>query len=485
MTNHDREEGHVTTIPGNVTADQAASVSVPVTVPRSPVPPGSDTPTDGHVPGNGNAEAGHVSVPSAGSKHRFHLPSWKIIGGNGHGNGHEERSPVPVPAVPVPADQVATADVTGDVDKGKKAEETSTDWTLIGMWVVIIVMNAMALLLASSGQIDGTWKWAGLDGDDPRKWLLPGVTELGYLGFLMLGRYALRREQSPFLWWGLAAAAAGAAIFMNSIHGEKGYEFQQGLIFGVASGVSLAMTFAKFLIDYRSQRQKDGHTVGLRPRALTFDAIWYLPLAFRAHLIIRRCERVTKRERALELAEQWRWIYQDTKVNEKKTGWLAARKTAHRTAWIAVYGQIGMAVPKLTGIKVGKVTFEVPPPPPVAPPPVEPPPAAPKRTAASSPNQGAGFSPPPPLPPSTGSTGSPPAPPAPLKVEAVKPVPEAWWTEHKDHIAAVKAGIPTWDTQDKAPTVNDVQKIVANRTNAANTAACIRVLRSQRLAGSN
>lgn len=243
----------------------------------------------------------------------------------------------------------------------------SRDWTLVGMWSVIIVMNVMALLLASSGQIEGTWKWAGLGGDDPRKWLLPGVTEVGYIGFLMLGRYALRRNQSPFLWWGAAALAAAAAVFMNSVHGPDGYEFEQGLIFGTASTVSLVMTFAKFLIDYRAQRQRDGHTTGLRPRALTLSSIWFLPLAIRAHLIISRCDRVKTREQAYELAEQWRWIYQDTKAKEKIKRWYGERPdtgTAKRTAWITVYQRLGMVVPALTGIKVAKVTFVPPPPPP-------------------------------------------------------------------------------------------------------------------------
>jgi hypothetical protein len=389
------------------------------------------------------------------------------IAGNGNGNGHEERAHVPADAVTEPTDQ-ATDETAPEVKK-------SRDWTVVGMWAVIIVMNAMALALASSGQIDGTWKWAGLSGDDPRKWLLPGVTEIGYLGFLMLGQYALRRKQSPFLWWGFAAAVAAAAIFMNSIHGAPGFVFRQGLIFGVASGVSLAMTFAKFLIDYRSRRQEDGHTVGLRPRAWTFQAIWSFPrLAFRADLIIARCERVDTRERAYELAELWRWVYADAK-EEKDSN----RKIARRTAWMTVYRELGMRVIEPKNLKLGKVTF-APPPPPPPPPPAAPAPAAPVATPAPT---ATAVRPTPNAAPNA-SSPAPSSAPAP-KITIAKPVPDEWFTDHREHITAVQTGMTDWATREKAPTVNEVQAFVPNRTNAANTAACIRVLRARAAAGSN
>jgi hypothetical protein len=277
-----------------------------------------------------------------------------INGGGGSGR-HAAPTPDPDPT-PDPTDEEE-----GD---SPPASKRGRDWIAIAMWIAIILLNVLALLLASSGQVDGTWLWAGLSGDDLRKWLLPAITEIGYVGFLLLGADALRREQSPFVWWALGGGVAATSVFMNSVHGEDGHKFQQGLIFGVASAVSLAMTFAKFLIDYRAYRRKAGHTTGLRPRALTLSAIRFPRVAIRADLIIKRCERVKTRERAYELAELWIWIYQDIKVKDD-------RRTAKRTAWITIYEELGQKVPDLTNLTVRRITFREPPPAPLpaAPPP--------------------------------------------------------------------------------------------------------------------
>jgi len=287
-------------------------------------------------------------------------PDPGLSAGSGLGGG-QTRPPTydPDPATPPKIDTGSGSGLAND--QTQTSDQTPTppkriDWIAVGMWSVIILLNVLALALASSGQVDGTWRWAGLSGDDSRKWLLPGITEVGYIGFLLLGADALRREQSPFIWWACAGGVASAAVFMNSVHGDHGHKVQQGLIFGVASAVSLAMTFAKFLIDYRSYRRKKGHTSGLRPRAITVGSLRFLRTAVRASLIVARCERVKTKERAYELADMWRWIYQDTKVKH-------GSRTAKRAAWIAIYRELGQRVPDLNNILVPQVTFRAQPPP--------------------------------------------------------------------------------------------------------------------------
>jgi hypothetical protein len=492
MTNRDREEGHVTTIPGNEGAALATVVSAPVTVPRSPVPGNADTPSDGHVPGNGHADDGNAPVPADGSKRRFHVFGRPRPAGNEDGNRNEERSPVPVPAVPSPAGKVAAEPVT-EAQNDSNAQNDETDetdknddkkaggfrtwnWPVIGMWAAIIVMTAMTTVLASSGQIDGTWTWAGLEESDDRRYLLPGATEFAVVGFLLIGRYALYKQHSPFLWWGIAAVFAVLAVMMNSVHGEEGHKLEQGLIFGTASAASLAMWFAKFWIDYLGIRKDRGEITGLRPKVLTLKAIFSFPrIAFRANLIIARCEKVTTSERAYELAEMWRWVFADAREGKEN------RKTSSRTAWMTVYQELGMKVIEPQNIKLAKVTFAAPPPPPPPPAPVptavEAPPAPRQRPAAQDAEVPAADKP-------ASSAGKAPVPAAAPKITPAKPVPDEWWTEHAEHIKRVQEEIPDWATRDKL-TVNDVQAVIPNRTNAANTAACIRVLRAKAAAANN
>lgn len=308
--------------------------------------------------------------------------------GNGSGRVNGQTRPPTPTSAPGHSDKIGTGRPVGSdhhqtptpdqtPDPGTEENKAGLDWIAVGMWSVIILLNVLALALASSGQIDGTWHWAGLSSDDARKWLLPAITEVGYIGFLFLGADALRREQSPFIWWACAGGVAAAAVFMNSVHGDPGFEVEQGLIFGVASAVSLAMTFAKFLIDYRSYRRAQGHTSGLRPRAVTFGSIRFLRTAVRASLIIARCERVKTKEHAYEFADMWRWIYQDTKVKH-------GRRTAKRAAWIAIYRELGQRVPDLNNILVPQVTFRATPPPEPLPEP-EPPTRVPSTLGAPRP----------------------------------------------------------------------------------------------------
>lgn len=469
MTNHDREEGHVTTSPGNDGAALATSVPAPVTVPRSPVPGGADTPPSGHVPGNGTVNGhGHVPV-SDGSKRRFLILPPKTEGGNGTGNGHGERSPVPVPTVPSAADEPTPAAAEATEEQPAKVKK-HRNWRLFAMWGAIIVMTAMTTLLASSGQIDGTWKWAGLITTDWRRFLLPGSTEFAVIGFLLIGQYALGKEQSPFMWWRIAAVFAVLAVLMNSVHGDAGHKMQQALIFGGASAASLVMWFAKFWIDYLDFRKREGHIAGLRPKVWTFGAYRYLPLAWRADLIVARCEEVKTRAQAISMAEVWRMVYQDVRAQDK------SRKIAKRTAWYTVYRELGIKVIQPQRLELAEVTFAPPQPPPPPPAPVTPPKA---RTTPNAAPAAAGT------PATTTHTAAPAETPDDKpKITPTNPVPEHFWADHADHIKKFQEAVPDWATREKV-TVNDVQAVIGNRTNAANTAACIRVLRARAAAGSN
>lgn len=462
MTNHDREEGHVTTSPGNGAPALRDAVPVTVTVPRSPGSPVTDTPADGHVPGNGTAGHGNVPVTDDGSKVRFSIFRRPAADGNGNGHGHEERSPVPVSAVPEPICQGDAEAVTEAPEPAAKVKKT-LNWRLVGLWFAIILMTAMTTLLASSGQIDGTWKWAGLVTTDPRRFLLPGSTEFAVIGFLLMGQHALSKEQSPFVWWRFAALFAVLAVLMNSVHGDPGHKIPQALIFGGASAASLVMWFAKFWIDYLDYRKKQGHIAGLRPKVWTLGAVRYVPLAWRADLIVSRCDQVATRADAYRLAELWRMVYQDVRAQDG-----ADSKIAKRTAWYTVYRELGIKVIQPKGLTIAAVDFAPPPPPPAlpAPPQVRRPPA--------------------PTPPSNGGDQNLPtlSPADKPKITPANPVPEHLWADHDEDIKKFQSAVPDWATRDKV-TVNDVQAVIRNRTNAANTAACIRVLRARAAAGSN
>lgn len=466
----------MTTQAGNDAAALAAGVPAPVTVPRSPVPTGADTPLNGHVPGNGTAGTGHVPGSADGSKRRFLIFPPKNDGGHGTGNGHEERSRVPVPTVPPAADEPTPEAAEATEEKPAKVKKRR-NWRLFAMWAAIIVMTAMTTLLASSGQIDGTWKWAGLVTTDWRRFLLPGSTEFAVIGFLLIGQYALSKDQKPFMWWRIAAVFAVLAVLMNSVHGDTGHKIQQALIFGGASAASLVMWFAKFWIDYLDVRKRKGQIAGLRPKVWTFGAIRFVPLAWRADLIVARCDQVETRAEAYRLAELWRMVFQDVCAQDGQD-----RKIARRTAWYTVYQELGVKVIQPKGLKLATVDFAPPPPPPPVqtPAPVMPP--RQPRATNQAPSAGA------PVPPPEKPRNEAPDPESPSdkdKISVAKPVPDHFWVDHKDHIVKVKAEMPDWASRKKDPTVNEIQTIIGNRTNAANTAACIRVLRSQAAASSN
>jgi hypothetical protein len=415
-----------------------------------------------------------VPVPDDVSKRRFRFIPLKNHGGNGTGNGHEERVHGSVPTVPPAVEQPAPADAETTEEAAPKVNK-HRNWRLVAMWCAIILMTAMTTLLASSGQIDGTWKWAGLITTDWRRFLLPGSTEFAVIGFLLIGQYALGKEQSPFLWWRIAAVFAVLAVLMNSVHGDPGHKMQQALIFGGASAASLVMWFAKFWIDYLDFRKRAGHIAGLRPKVWTFGAYRYLPLAWRADLIVARCEEVKTRAQAISMAEVWRMVYQDVRAQQK------GRKIAKRTAWYTVYRELGIKVIQPQRLELAEVTFAPPPPPP---PPVQPPaPVTPRQQ--HRPNQAPAAGAPAPIP-----TAAPqpelPAPPLAdkPKITPTNPVPEHFWTDHDEHIKKFQTAVPDWATRDKV-TVNDVQAVIGNRTNAANTAACIRVLRARAASASN
>lgn len=456
---------------GNDGAALVPGVPTFPTVIRSHVPGGTDTPTDGNVTADGHGNAGHVSgngnvseeagtVPVPVERDRFP----RRVGAfrrnrDGHGNVSGNVSDVPVPA-PVPG-PVAGAETDDQAEADGRAVTANTSkWPMIILWVAIIVMTAMTTVLASSGQIDGTWTWAGLDSHDPRRYLLPGSTEFAVVGFLLIGQYALHKQHSPFLWWWIAAGFAVLAVLMNSVHGDPGHKLRQGPIFGGASAASLLMWFAKFWIDYLSYRREQGHITGLRPRAWTARAVVSFPgLALRADLIIARCDKVLTRERAYELAELWRWAYQDARDGNN------ARKLSSRAAWRIVYRELGMKVIELSNQQLPKITFELPEPPaPKAPPAVPAAPVVRRLPAATT------AAPAPAAPPVDGKPSEP-------KITNEKPVPEHFWTDHRQHIADFQTAVPDWMTREKV-TVNDVQAFVPNRTNAAETAACIRALRA-------
>lgn len=380
---------------------------------------------------------------------------------------------VPVP-VSMPA--VSTAAPARVRTEGKKARQlrsrlSDSDWWL---WAVIWSLTAVTTWMASSGQVD-TWKWAGLPVTDNRRFGVPFVMELAVVGWLLIGKHAVKNNRSPYPWWGVAVLFSSLAVFTNSVHGT----WRTALIFGTASAVSLAFWFAKFYLDYIGSEVEEGMRSGARPKVLGFGSIWQPRIDFRAFLIVRRREQVKTVERARELAELWIWVSQDTaaQLRARKRRW-GKRRIARRTAWMTVNTECGVKVIVPKGVEIVEVTFAAPPPaPPVRQQSDEPPMGEWTREVTA------------PRPPRQAALPAAPTSPAPAGVPDIPEVNEVWFQAHAARIGLVQrvTGDGWWKAA-KPLSVDTVQAVgrehgegLANRTNAKETAACLRRLRALRL----
>lgn len=429
-------------------------------------------------------DAGTVSMPSVGTVTTVGVDSSGTArnrdadgsgteGGTGTGTELTSSSTVPAGLPPHPRHTRARRGLfrrnRGTVTDGSgsgsgsaeddKAQKGDGDGLL---WIVIWSLTAVTTWMAASGQVE-VWKWAGLNPHDPRRFGLPFEMELAVIGWLLLGKYAVSRQRSPYPWWVLAFLSASLAVYTNSVHGT----WKSALVFGTASAVSLAFWFAKFYIDYIGHQVDKGHLDGARPKVLGVGS-WSQPrIDLRAFIIVRRRAQVTTVERARELAEMWIWIYQDTKAKLKKDKHgRGKRATARRTAWMQINIECGVKVIEPQGIKVAGVTFRPTPTPEVIVP----------ATWVEEDRQQRSAPRPPAIRRQQPSSSPISVPPVASSQTPVDDVPADWFVEHKARISAVQDRIGDWATRERL-VVDDVQKVIGNRKHAAQVTKCLKVLR--------
>lgn len=455
------------------------------------------------APGNGNGTAG-VSP-------RGRPPT---VSGNGHGNGNTVRGSVPAASVvgyrssnaavpgrgrppgtyPVP---VPTHRHERPAKAAGKAAKTSLRDRVRGrarqhdalLWLVIWAITGVSTWMAASGQL-GVWEWAGENPDDTRRFGVPFLMEIGVVAWLLIGKHAINNERSPFPWWGMALAFSGMAVYTNVVHGT----WKQALIFGTASALSLALWFAKFLIDFIGIEVDNGLRAGARPKVLlTALTIEQPRIRWRAHLIAGQ---ITKRrdvdadgnptwrpltlDDVIELAVRWIEVRDDTLAYERRPAFgqkglwtVGDRKVAKRTAWHVVREECGQKVMQDKALHVRRVTFAAPKLEPVAvvgsldEHPVLP--AAPARRAA----------------PAARAT----------RVVARPdsdegPVPAEWLKKHAARILTVQKRHEGWVDDPSLTSVRAIKTLskdhpevaMGNGTVAMQVAACLRELRRQALA---
>lgn len=474
-------------------------------------PTGTGTGTNGTA-GHGSSSGSALTVPPR--RRIFRRPT--ISGrrpepGTGTATGSV---PVPVP-VPVPSSpRHAAPDPEPAKDKIRKAKrKLFTDDRLL--WSAIWAVTGVATWMAATGQVD-VWTWAALEPTDTRRFGVPFLFEVGVIAWLLIGRHAVKNNRSPYPWWGIAAAFSALAVFTNAIHGDGGDAWRQGLIFGTASALSLALWFAKFYIDYIGSEIAAGLRSGAAPKVLLTARVIEQPrIRWRAHLIAgaipeikekgsdgKTVTRSPKLADVIALASMWIEIYQDTKEAEKKRlfGFLwkvGDRQLAKRLAWREVKLECGVKVKQAKDVRLARVEF------------VRPEleeqrqreRAEQERVTAELEklqreeaerdlrqrltNQRRQLNnldkPKTPMSPAPNGSGATPPPP-PVAVD-----PE-WFKKYGPHIALVTDAIGDWQARETPLTVDEVQALgklpqyagkgLSNRSNATKITACLKSLRA-------
>lgn len=418
------------------------------------------------------------------------------------GTGTARGSAVPVPAAPRHA--CPDAEPPAPTDDATRAAGKVRTWIKgdRALWTAIWSVTGVATWMAASGQVD-VWIWAGEAADDSRRFGVPFLFEVGVIAWLLLGRYAVKNQRSPYPYWAVAAVFSALAVFTNAVHGHGHNAWRAGVIFGTASALSLALWFAKFYIDYVGSEIAEGLRSGTAPKVLLTARLLEQPrVRWRAHLIAgaipemkdldadgKTVTRPLRVADVIALAGMWIEIYQDTKAVEKKKvlGFIAVadRQLARRIAWREVKIECGVKVIEARSVKLSRVSFVRPPAPVVDDRALDKEldemtrPAPPRPTAGGNRSER-------PVPTSRDQSKRPvsPAPAgassAPVKVE------REWFTKFGKHIALVTDEVTDWQTRATPLTCDEVQALgakypnqgLANRGNATKIAACLKSLRA-------
>lgn len=363
--------------------------------------------------------------------------------------------------------------------------DTPRDWVGLMLWTAIWSVTGVATYMAAVGQIDGTWIWAGQNPHDFRRFGVPFLFEVGVIAWLLIGKFAMTKHRSPYPWWVVAATFATLAVYTNSVHGEGPDGWREGVLFGTASALSLALWFAKFYLDYMAHEVAGGRRRSSRPKVITVANVVTQPrLTFRAHLIVMRRHEVATDGQAFVMAELWQWIYQDTVAvrvrpntssdaekaqvgPDRNRSWRERHRIARRTAWLHVNRELGVKTIIPQGVEIAEVRF-------AEPPAVEPRPERPRdrRRDQKPPEEPENFEVPATRLPS-GSRGS--GGENPVMLDKDRPDP-AWFLVYQDRFPKVADALPNWRTYARTGrlTTDMVQDNgVGNRTHAGHVRKCL------------
>lgn len=223
----------------------------------------------------------------------------------------------------LPTGDRPTGDPTDRTDRPvDEPEPLALKWGLTGaLWIESTVGSVMA----GTGQL-GFAAWAGITG--PAAYGVPIILDVFDVILLLIGYRQGRRRRSPWPWWAGAAIVGGFSVYTNVVHAGH----RAGLIYGAASAVSLISWGVKLWVDLQHYLVRIGHIPPGRPK---FGKLLLVAprVAVRAWAVTVR-RRITSGDLAVECAETWMVVYQDTRAALRRAGKsrTAARRLAKRTA---------------------------------------------------------------------------------------------------------------------------------------------------------
>lgn len=254
----------------------------------------------------------------------------------------------------VDADPEPTVDSSTAPTDNRSAVDDQEPWALkVGLTGALWILSTVASLMTSVGQV-GFARWAGLTG--LVVFGVPVILDMFDVVLLLLGYRQGRRKRSPYPLWILAAIVAGFGFYTNVVHAGH----RAGLVFGAASAVTFISWLVKLRIDLTKYLVLIKHIPPGRPK---FGKLALVAPRVALHawtVTVRR--RVTDGDTAVECAETWIVVHDDTLVALRTSGKRRriSRRLAKRTAWRTVFAMTGgpsIAMPRSAVVETVGVTI--------------------------------------------------------------------------------------------------------------------------------
>lgn len=285
------------------------------------------------------------------------------------------------------APAVADEPVRSGAEKADRttAEQTDTDddpaaekvpWPMRLATIALDgTLTVVTTFLAATGQV-AFGVWSGIV--DDRRFLIPGITELFALAFLVKGYLRARANKSPLLYWVISASFGVFAVYTNLAHGDPaimaaadpssldliGGADASGMIFGVASAACQVLWFVGAYEAYQKYRRRVGRS---RKGRAKFGDLWFTDtrLTFRAWRVSGRMQ-IDDVEKCLGIADQWIMLFERFRTatltrqvvkkgvkaeREVAVGSLLARRSAWREVLIA-NGAPLLPIPQTAGLAI-------------------------------------------------------------------------------------------------------------------------------------